>query len=109
MRDFLSDFDVLAIPVVGLPPGPVEQEWPSVVDGVHMPDYVDWLRFSFLATTAALPALAMPAGFTKSGMPIGIQLVGPPRGDALVLQVGLALERALNLPKTPIDPNITHG
>ena len=109
MRDFLSDFDVLAIPVVGLPPGPVEQEWPPVVDGVHMPDYVDWLRFSFLATTAALPALAMPAGFTKLGMPIGIQLVGPPRGDALVLQVGLALERALNLPKTPIDPNITHG
>ena len=109
MREFLSDFDVLAIPVVGLPPGPVEQEWPPVVDGVHMPDYVDWLRFSFLATTAALPALAMPAGFTKLWMPIGIQLVGPPRGDALVLQVGLALERALNLPKTPIDPNITHG
>lgn len=108
MRVFLNDFDVLAIPVVGLEPGPIEQEWPPVVDGVEMPDYVDWLRFSFLATTAALPALAMPAGFTKSGMPIGIQLIGPPRGDALVLQVGLALERALNLPKTPIDPNVTH-
>lgn len=108
MQQFLTGFDVLAIPVVGLEPGPVEQEWPPVVDGVEMPDYVDWLRFSFLATTAALPALAMPAGFTKSGMPIGIQLIGPPRGDALVLQVGLALERALNLPKTPIDPNVTH-
>ena len=45
---------------------------------------------------------------TKSGMPIGIQLIGPPKGDALVLQVGLALERALNLPKTPIDPNLRH-
>ncbi|MAD95082.1 MAG: amidase [Rhodobacteraceae bacterium] len=108
MLDFLTDFDVFAIPVVGLEPGPVEQEWPPAVDGVQMPDYVDWLRFSFLATTAALPALAMPAGFTKSGMPIGIQLIGPPRGDALLLQVGLALERALNLPKKPIDPNITH-
>lgn len=108
MLDFLTDFDVIAIPVVGLEPGPVEQEWPPAVDGVQMPDYVDWLRFSFLATTAALPALAMPAGFTKSGMPIGIQLIGPPRGDALLLQVGLALERALNLPKKPIDPNITH-
>ena len=109
MRVFLEDFDVLAIPVVGLEPGPVEQEWPPFVDGVAMPDYVDWLRFSFLATTAALPALAMPAGFTKSGMPIGIQLIGPPKGDALLLQVGLALERALNLPKAPIDPNILHG
>lgn len=108
MRAFLNNFDVLVIPVVGLEPGPVEQEWPPVVDGVQMPDYVDWLRFSFLATTAALPALALPAGFTKSGMPIGIQLIGPPRGDALVLQVGLALEWALNLSKTPIDPNVTH-
>jgi amidase len=108
MREFLTGFDVLAIPVVGLEPTPVEQEWPAEVDGVQMPDYVDWLRFSFLATTAALPAISMPAGVTKSGMPIGIQLIGPPKGDALVLQVGLALERALNLPKTPIDPNVTH-
>lgn len=108
MQAFLTNFDVLAIPVVGLEPGPVEQEWPPVVDGFEMPDYVDWLRFSFLATTAALPALAMPAGFTKSGMPIGIQLIGPPKGDALVLQVGLALERALAFPKGPIDPNVQH-
>ena len=79
MRAFLEGYDVLAIPVVGLEPTLVEQEWPETVDGVKLPDYVDWLRFSFLATTAALPALAMPAGFTKSGMPIGIQLVGPPK------------------------------
>lgn len=108
MRSFLCDYDVLAIPVVGLEPTPVEQEYPTVVDGHKLTDYVDWLRFSFLATTAALPALAMPAGFTASGMPIGIQLIGPPKGDALVLRVGLALERALNLQKTPIDPNVRH-
>nr|WP_325251259.1 amidase family protein [Amylibacter sp.] len=108
MREFLQGFDVLAIPVVGLEPTLVEQEYPTVVDGQELTDYVDWLRFSFLATTAALPALALPAGFTKSGMPMGIQLIGPPKGDALVLQVGLALERALNLPKGPIDPNVLH-
>lgn len=108
MRVFLEGFDVLAIPVVGLEPTLVEQEYPTVVDGEELTDYVDWLRFSFLATTAALPALSLPAGFTKSGMPMGIQLIGPPKGDALVLQVGLALERALNLPKGPIDPVVRH-
>lgn len=108
MRLFLQDFDVLAIPVVGIAPTPVEMEWPRQVDGVELPDYVDWLRFSFLATTTALPGLAMPAGFTADGMPIGIQLIGPPRGDARVLQVALALERALNLPKGPIDPVLRH-
>jgi amidase len=108
MRLFLENFDVLAIPVVGLEPTMVEMEYPTVVDGQKLTDYVDWLRFSFLATTAGLPALAMPCGFTKSGMPIGIQLIGPPRGDALVLQVGLAIERSLNLKLGPIDPNVKH-
>lgn len=108
MRVFLEGYDVLAIPVVGIAPTPVEEEWPRTVDGVDLPDYVDWLRFSFLATTTTLPGLAMPAGFTDDGLPIGIQLIGPPRGDARVLQVGLALERALNLPKGPIDPVVRH-
>ena len=107
MRVFLENFDVLAIPVVGLEPGMVEDEYPLVVDGQKTVDYVDWLRFSFLATTTALPALAMPIGFTKSGMPVGIQLVGPPRGEALVLQVGLAIERVLNLGSGPIDPIVS--
>ncbi|MBC6442295.1 MAG: amidase [Rhodobacteraceae bacterium] len=108
MRRFLARYDVLAIPVVGLAPTPVEEEWPKVVDGIDQPDYVDWLRFSFLATVTALPALSMPAGFTGDGLPIGIQLIGPPRGDAKVLQAGLALERALDLPKGPIDPVVRH-
>jgi amidase len=107
MRVFLEKYDVLAISVVGLEPGMVEEEYPLYVDGQRTPDYVDWLRFSFLATTTALPALAMPIGFTESGMPVGIQLIGPPRGEAVVLQVGLAIERVLNLGAEPIDPNIT--
>jgi len=106
MRVFLENYDVLAIPVVGLEPGLVEEEYPLFVDGQKTPDYVDWLRFSFLATTTALPALAMPIGFTESGMPVGIQLIGPPRGEAVVLQVGLAIERVLNLGAEPIDPKI---
>ena len=48
-----------------------------------------------------------PIGFTESGMPVGIQLIGPPRGEAVVLQVGLAIERVLSLGAEPIDPNIT--
>lgn len=104
MREFLLEFDVLAIPVAGLEPGPVEQEFPPVVDGVITEDYVDWLRFSFLATTCALPALSLPIGFTKSGMPVGIQLIGPPRGEAVLLRTALSIETILNLPKSPIDP-----
>lgn len=109
MREFLQGYDVLAIPVVGLEPGRVEEEFPTVVDGNPVTDYVDWLRFSFLATTTALPAISVPVGFTQLGMPVGIQLIGPPRGDALHLQVARAVELAVDFPRTPIDPVIKHS
>ncbi|MFD2854483.1 amidase family protein [Seohaeicola zhoushanensis] len=108
MRQFLSTWDVLAIPVVGIAPAPVEQEYPRFVDGQEIGTYEDWLRFSFLATTTLLPALAMPAGFTKAGLPVSIQLIGPPRGEAKLLQTALFIEQALGLPSTPIDPFRRH-
>ena len=108
MLGFFERYDVLAIPVVGLAPQAVEIEYPSEVGGAAIVDYVDWLRFSFLAVVTGLPAVAMPAGFTDAGLPIGVQLVGPPRGEARLLQVAQALEAALALPKGPIDPVIRH-
>ncbi len=104
MRKFLQNYDVLAIPVVGIAAQPVELEYPPEVDGEPMSDYIDWLRFSFLATTTTLPALSMPAGFTAAGLPVGLQLVGPPRGEARLLQVALAVEERLGLRVGPIDP-----
>ena len=109
MRTFLEGYDVLAIPVAGLEPGMVEEEYPLSVDGEPMSDYVDWLRFSFLATTTALPAIVVPVGFTASGMPVGIQLIGPPRGEARLLQVARAVEDAVQFARTPIDPIVRHG
>jgi amidase len=104
MQEFLEDYDVFACPVVGLEPTPVEEEYPRIVDGKPVKDYIDWLRFSFLATTTGLPALSMPVGFTKSGMPEGLQHIGPPRGEAKLLAVARAIEMVVNLPAAPIDP-----
>ena len=104
MRTFLHDYDVLACAVVGLEPTLAEQEYPREVAGEPMSDYIDWLRFSFLATATGLPAISVPCGFTKSGMPVGIQLIGPPRGDAKVLQAAAVIEKTLALGTAPIDP-----
>jgi len=110
MRVFLDDFDVLACAVVGIEPGPVEVEYPPIVNGVPSgDDYISWLKFSFLATTTQLPALSIPCGFTKSGMPVGIQLIGPPHGDARLLQVARVLEDSWGLAdNVPIDPVVRH-
>ncbi len=105
MCDFLEIYDVLACPVVGLEPGLVKQEFPPSVDGEVVEDYIDWLRFSFLSTTTSLPSISIPVGFTNSYMPVGMQLIGPPRGEAKLLAAAKVIEDVLGSVKlTPIDP-----
>jgi amidase len=101
---FLRDFDVIACPVVGVMPGPVEEEYPTEVDGVPLKDYISWLRFSYLATTVGLPAISVPVGLTRDGIPIGLQLIGHHRGEARLLAVARAVEIATGGPLGPIDP-----
>lgn len=103
-RRFLARYDVLAFATMGVPAGPVEQEYPPMINGEAIADYIDWLRFSFLSVATGLPALSMPAGFTPDGMPVGLQLIGPPRGEAKLLAVARAIESALGGPLAPIDP-----
>lgn len=105
MRIFLETWDVLALPVVGLEPTDVEVEYPSEVGGIPVNDYVEWLKFSFLGVVTTLPSLSIPCGFTKSGMPVGLQLIGPPRGEARLLQVARRLEAIWGYDRgVPIDP-----
>jgi amidase len=104
MAAFLKQFDVLACPVVGLMPGPVEEEFPREMDGQPLTDYIDWLKFSFLSPTVGLPAVSVPVGLSEGGLPVGIQLIGRPRGEARLLQVARALEVACGGPLGPIDP-----
>lgn len=100
--------DLLALPVVGLEPQPVEIEYPEAVAGVAMRDYIDWLRGSYLASVLGLPALVIPIGRSASGLPMGIQLVGRPYGEAALLRAGRWLEACLDLSCAPIDPVVRH-
>lgn len=108
VMELLGKFDVLALPTVGNMPRKAEVEWVDEVNGVKLNDYMSWLRFAFLATTTGLPAISVPVGFSPEGLPIGIQLLGPHRGEAKLLAVARAVEMAVGGPLGPIDPNVTH-
>jgi aspartyl-tRNA(Asn)/glutamyl-tRNA(Gln) amidotransferase subunit A len=49
-------------------------------------------RFTRFVNYFGLPALAVPAGFDESGMPIGLQLIGPPGSEALLLRIAIRLQ-----------------
>ena len=78
--------------------------------GVKYETYVDWLLMTSAISLAPVPALSLPVGFLPSGLPVGLQIVGPVGSDARILAVAAAFERAHSYAKDlPIDPNVTHS
>jgi amidase len=94
MRKLLETHDFLVCPVNQLPPYPVTTEWPKEVAGVKMTNYLDWMKSCYYITITSHPAISVPAGFTKGGLPVGIQIVGRYRDDFGVLQLAHAFEQA---------------
>ncbi|MCF1600164.1 amidase [Streptomyces muensis] len=94
VREFFERYDVLLLPVSQVAPFDVRLPYPASVDGTAMETYLDWMRSAYLITMTGCPALSVPAGFTAGGLPVGLQVVGPHRGDAAVLRAGYAFEQA---------------
>jgi amidase len=102
---FFRQYEFLLAPGACCPPNPIEERWVREVDGHRFENYIGWLTLPAVITLTTCPALAMPAGFTGDGRPVGIQLVGAPRADAEVLSAGAAIEDILGLAAAvPIDP-----
>jgi amidase len=59
-----------------------------------MATYLDWMRSCWYVSFMSNPAMSVPAGFTASGLPIGIQIVGRHHGEWSLLQMAYAFEQA---------------
>ncbi|GAA1390487.1 amidase [Pseudonocardia kongjuensis] len=92
MREFLTDHDVLVLPVSQVPPFPADQEFPTEIDGRPMESYLDWMRSAYLITVTGCPAISVPFGATADGLPIGIQIVARHGADRYLLEVAAAVE-----------------
>ncbi len=90
----LQDYDLFITPATPVTAPPVEVEWVSEIDGTVFDRYFKWQRLACRLTMTGHPILAMPGGFTASGMPFGLQVVGPMRGEQKLLSFGAAVERA---------------
>lgn len=95
VAEFFTRHDVLLAPTSQVVPFDVDTEYPAVVDGVTQQDYLGWMRSCTLVSACGVPALSLPAGATATGLPVGLAVIGPPRAEQRVLEVGHALEHAL--------------
>jgi amidase len=94
MVAFFERYDVLLAPTTQVLPFPVELEYPTEIAGVEQENYLEWMRSCTVISPTGCPALSVPGGFTDDGLPVGLQIIGAPRADRTVLEVGHAFEQA---------------
>ena len=89
---FFDRFDYLVCPTTQVPPFSVDTDWVREIDGVRLETYIDWMAACYAITVTGCPSISVPAGFTPEGLPIGIQIVAPPKCDFEALQLAHAYE-----------------
>ena len=90
--EFFDRFDYLVCPTTQVPPFSVDTDWVREIDGVKLETYFDWMAACYTITVTGCPSISVPAGFTPDGLPIGIQIVAPPKCDFEALQIAHAYE-----------------
>ena len=94
MREFFTDYDVLALPVSQVPPFPAEEEYPPRSTARPWPTTSSWMRSAYLISVTGCPAISVPAGTTPEGWPVGLQLVAAHGQDRRLLEIAAAFESA---------------
>ena len=87
-------YDLVLSPTTPLSPFPWTQPYAAEIDGRAQENYYRWLALTYVVTLTTHPAISMPCDTDARGMPIGLQVVGPFRGDLRLLAAALAIERA---------------
>ena len=94
VRGLFAEVDILALPTTQVAAFPAEQEFPTEVASQTMSDYLGWMMSCCVITATECPAISIPAGFTRDGLPVGLQLVAAPGRDRQLLEVAAAIETA---------------
>lgn len=92
-RALFENYDLLLMPASPVKQFPVEQNFPTEVNGRKLENYTDWIAGSFLVTLMSLPAGSVPAGKTADGLPVGMQIVGPRFTEPKILSLAKVIQQ----------------
>jgi amidase len=94
LREFFARHDVIATPTTAVRPFPVDTWYPTEINGQPVVNYIAWVMLTYAFTVVGLPAISVPCGFTRDGLPVGLQLAGRWREETTVLRAAAAFESA---------------
>lgn len=92
VRAFFGRYDLLVTPGAQVLPFDATWRYPAEVAGVASQTYLDWMRSACVLSATGLPVLALPAGFTPGGLPVGFQLAAYHYRDTDLLRWARAFE-----------------
>ena len=107
LRNFnrvMRDFDVILLPTSPVSPFPWTQSHATEINGQAMDVYYRWLALAYRGSLAGGPAITLPCGRDANGMPFGLQMLGPVRGDEGLLAAAKALETLFSLSPATARP-----
>ena len=94
IRPCFEEFDFLLTPTLSVPAFDADLYQPPDIGGIEGSSGLDWTPFTYPFNFTGQPVASVPCGWTKDGLPIGLQIIGPRFDDTGVLKVAAAFERA---------------
>ncbi len=105
MFTFFQTYDLLVTPGAPTAAFDVNLRAPATIAGKKLDNYMSGSTLNSAITVTGSPAIAVPCGFDSFGRPVGLQLVGKPRGEAALLQAAALYEKLVGFDQLlPIDP-----
>jgi aspartyl-tRNA(Asn)/glutamyl-tRNA(Gln) amidotransferase subunit A len=99
MAEFHRSYDLLLTPTMPIPALPVGQDLNDPENERH---WIDWSPFTYPFNMTRQPGASIPCGLTGTGLPIGLQIVGPLYADDRVLRAARAFEATQPLRRPPL-------
>ena len=104
MQSFFKNHDFLICPASSVAPFDIEKPFIKEIDGQPCKTYIDWFAITFALTMTGCPVISLPCGFTKDGLPVGIQILGKPHQEGRLLDFAWNLESIFGVSqKVPIE------
>ena len=107
---FFEGSDLLLCPTAIVAPFDIDRRYVDEVNGQRFENYVQWTSITSAITLTSCPAISVPVGFTRDGLPVGIQVIGARCREDQVLAGAAYIERVANVARQlPIDPRWPPG